>query len=84
MPRETLKNLFALAESFLTYPTLHIDAVTGNAAYKKRVALTPCRELLMIEVTYRDHEPEQNQDDLRRTNLRGRRSHIISVDESQM
>lgn len=84
VPRDVLKNVFGLAENFLAYRTLHVDAATGNKNYSRRVFLTPDKELLTVEVVYRDHAPEQNDEDMRRRNLRGRRSNVISVDESQM
>lgn len=74
VPREALANVFALAEHFLAYRTLHADVTTGSPAYTKRVFLTPDKELLVVEVVYKDHTPEQNQDDRRRANLRGRRT----------
>ena len=74
LPLEALADVYALAESFLTYETLHADVATGNPEYTKRVFLTPDRELLVIEVMHKEHKPEQNQDDIRRSKLRGKNS----------
>lgn len=74
VPRAVLPRLHALASNYLAYPKLHIDAVTGNLAYSKYVALTPDKELLVIELVHTTHTPEQNQDDKRRASLRGRRA----------
>lgn len=74
LPLEALADVYALAESFLTYNTLHADVATGNPEYIKRVFLTPDRELLVIEVMHKEHKPEQNQDDIRRSKLRGKNS----------
>ena len=84
VPREVLPQMQQLALNYLAYGKLHINAAMGNSEYGRFVALTPDKELLVIELVHKDHVPEQNQDDQRRAKLRGRRSHITSVDESQL
>lgn len=70
VPRDVVPNLHALAMNYLHYGKLHVDARVGNTGYSKFVALTPDKELLVIEVLHRDHVPEQNQDEQRRAKLR--------------
>lgn len=70
VPRDMLPNLHALAMNYLLYAKLHISAKVGSSAYSKFVALTPDKELLVIELVHCDYQPEQNQDDERRNKLR--------------
>lgn len=70
VPRDVLPNLHALAMNYLHYQKLHIDARHPDPGLSRFVALTPDKELLVIELTHRTHEPEQNQDEQRRAKLR--------------
>lgn len=75
IPRDALSSLYRLASAYLSYRTLRVHANTGNADFVRCVFLTPDQNLY-IEVTHKDHQPEQNQDDQRRASLRGRRSQV--------
>jgi hypothetical protein len=71
VPRSVLPKVYQLAKAYQhprDYPVLHADAITGNAGHSKR-AFFQNEETWIIEVVYRNAEPELNDEDIRRRNM---------------
>jgi len=59
-----------LSEIFLgMYTVLHVDAETGNPKYRNRVFLR-VSDKTAITLAVSDHEPDQNDEDIRRAKFR--------------
>lgn len=65
-----LAALHELAELYLgMYKVLHVDATTGNPKYRNRVFVR-VSDQTAITLGVSDHEPEQNDEDIRRAKFR--------------